>query len=101
MLQSDFHTFDLGVSPALASATQIHTDSKITWIMHPGTHRAPRHNLEYVPGEEQNSHTEKNTTTEQPLYPRFPIREVLLIKITYYTRANAQACPSEIHGRVR
>ena len=57
VLQSDFHTFDLGVSPALASATQIHTDLKITWIMHPGTYRAPRHNLEYVPGEEQNSHT--------------------------------------------
>ena len=133
MLQSDFHTFDLEVSPALASATQIHTNSKITWIMHPGTDRTPRHNLEYapgedirttwimhpdtdrtprhnleyapgedlkttwimhpgtdrapthnleyLPGEEQNSYTKRNTTTKQPLYSRFPTREVLLIKI--------------------
>ena len=87
MLQSDFHTFDLGVSPALASATQIHTNSKITWIMHPGTDRAPTHNLEYLPGKEQNSYTKRNTTTKQPLYSRFPTREVLLIKITYYARA--------------
>ena len=107
MLQSDFHTFDLEVSPALASATQIHTNSKITWIMHPGTDRTPRHNLEYAPGEdirttwimhpgtdrapthnleylpgkEQNSYTKRNTTTKQPLYSRFPTREILLIKI--------------------
>ena len=55
--------------------------------MHPGTDRAPTHNLEYLPGKEQNSYTKRNTTTKQPLYSRFPTREVLLIKITYYARA--------------
>ena len=47
MLRSGFHTFDLAVSPVLASATQILKSTEnpeITWILSRKLHRLKTHN---------------------------------------------------------